>query len=58
MSMGIIILTLALCWLVLVKAGPQEDSLREHNRLRRIHGSPPLTLDASLSRGAEQYAMV
>ncbi|KAH8349859.1 hypothetical protein KR084_008243, partial [Drosophila pseudotakahashii] len=42
---------------VSVKAGPQEVSLREHNRLRRIHGSPPLTLDASLSKGAEQYAL-
>ncbi|XP_016972700.1 Golgi-associated plant pathogenesis-related protein 1-like [Drosophila rhopaloa] len=56
MAAAVIIIVLPLFLLVAVKAGPKNDALREHNRLRRMHGSPPLQLDASLSKGAEQYA--
>ncbi|EDV48050.2 uncharacterized protein Dere_GG13534 [Drosophila erecta] len=51
-----ILIVVALCLPVLVKAGLQEDHLQEHNRLREKHRSPPLTLDSDLSKGCEEYA--
>jgi len=44
--------------LVAVEAGLKEDYLNEHNRLRKLHGTPPLVLDAALSKGCEEYAQV
>ncbi|XP_017008358.2 Golgi-associated plant pathogenesis-related protein 1-like [Drosophila takahashii] len=56
MALVNILIVLALCWLVAVKAGLNEDYLREHNRLRKDHGTPALILDDSLSKGCEEYA--
>ncbi|XP_016970301.1 Golgi-associated plant pathogenesis-related protein 1 isoform X2 [Drosophila rhopaloa] len=53
-----IAIVLALCWLVVVEASPEEDSLKEHNRLRKKHGCPPLTLDDTLTKDCEEYAKV
>ncbi|XP_037730327.1 Golgi-associated plant pathogenesis-related protein 1 [Drosophila subpulchrella] len=56
MALVNILIVLACCWLVAVEAGLEEDYLKEHNRLRKLHGTPPLVLDADLSKGCEEYA--
>ena len=33
-----------------------EEALEAHNKLRKIHGTPPMTLDKSMSAAAEAYA--
>ncbi|XP_016953816.1 Golgi-associated plant pathogenesis-related protein 1-like [Drosophila biarmipes] len=59
MALVNILIVLAFCWLVAVKAGKKENSyLSEHNRLRKLHGTPPLVLDDALSKGCEEYAKV
>ncbi|XP_017127706.1 Golgi-associated plant pathogenesis-related protein 1-like [Drosophila elegans] len=58
MAVATIVIALAFCLCLAVKANQNYAALREHNRLRRLHGSPPLQLDAALSRGAQQYAQV
>nr|XP_036675032.1 uncharacterized protein LOC108006740 isoform X3 [Drosophila suzukii] len=56
MALVNILIVLAFCLLVAVEAGLKEDYLNEHNRLRKLHGTPPLVLDAALSKGCEEYA--
>ncbi|CAG7732959.1 unnamed protein product, partial [Allacma fusca] len=34
----------------------QKEVLEEHNKLRKIHQAPPLTLDADLCKGAQEEA--
>ena len=34
----------------------RQDALEQHNRLRAIHDSPPMTLNSSLNRDADRYA--
>ena len=33
-----------------------ELGLQAHNMFRKIHGTPPMKLDAEMSKGAEEYA--
>ena len=36
----------------------EQQALFTHNQLRRLHGSPPMVLDAAISRQAAEYAQV
>ncbi|XP_017130647.1 Golgi-associated plant pathogenesis-related protein 1-like [Drosophila elegans] len=58
MTLANVFTVLALSWLLAVKASPEEDNLKEHNRLREKHGVPALTLDDSLSKDCAEYAQV
>jgi len=60
-----ILLVLAVCWvkwnvykLVSAETVEEQDILTEHNRYRKMHGCPPLTLDDSITKECKEYAKV
>ena len=40
----------------LVGSGPEQEGLNKHNEYRKVHGVPPMKLNAEMSRQAAAYA--